>query len=127
MPVNFRRRSSSRFQCGSTSCHFSASIGVAIFPLDGRQQQELEEKADKAMYLAKKRGIPVALDSLEEDRCTDPGEAAQPTGLGIAQLNRSSACQPRRQRAAFVLALHQVHQFIEHHQRKPPDSAALYR
>lgn len=45
---------------------FSASIGVAIFPLDGRQKHELEEKADKAMYLAKKRGIPVALASLEE-------------------------------------------------------------
>ena len=44
---------------------FSASIGVAIFPLDGRQKHELEEKADKAMYLAKKRGIPVALASLE--------------------------------------------------------------
>jgi len=45
---------------------FSASIGVSIFPVDGRQQQELEEKADKAMYLAKQRGIGVALASLEE-------------------------------------------------------------
>ncbi|MEM9257214.1 MAG: GGDEF domain-containing protein [Pseudomonadota bacterium] len=44
---------------------FSASIGVAIFPLDGRQKQELEEQADRAMYFAKKRGIPVALSSLE--------------------------------------------------------------
>lgn len=46
---------------------FSASIGVAMFPVDGRQQQELEEKADKAMYFAKKRGIPVSLYSLEAD------------------------------------------------------------
>ncbi len=45
---------------------FSASIGVSIFPVDGRQQQELEEKADKAMYLAKQRGIGIALASLEE-------------------------------------------------------------
>ncbi|HEY6131147.1 MAG TPA: GGDEF domain-containing protein [Halioglobus sp.] len=44
---------------------FSASVGVAIFPIDGRQKQELEEKADRAMYLAKKRGLPVALASLE--------------------------------------------------------------
>lgn len=44
---------------------FSASVGVAIFPIDGRQKHELEEKADKAMYLAKKRGLPVALASLE--------------------------------------------------------------
>ncbi|MFT4519593.1 MAG: diguanylate cyclase (GGDEF)-like protein [Halioglobus sp.] len=52
--------------------HFSASIGVALFPLDGRQQQELEEKADKAMYLAKKRGIPVALSSLEAANIPTP-------------------------------------------------------
>ena len=45
---------------------FGASIGVSIFPVDGRQQHELEEKADKAMYLAKKRGIGVALSSLED-------------------------------------------------------------
>lgn len=52
--------------------NFSASIGVAIFPLDGRQQHELEEKADKAMYLAKKRGISVALHSLEEQHTLTP-------------------------------------------------------
>lgn len=51
---------------------FSASIGVSIFPLDGRQKQELEEKADKAMYLAKKRGIPVALASLESPNVLTP-------------------------------------------------------
>ncbi len=45
--------------------HFSASIGVAIFPIDGRQKLELEEQADKAMYYAKKRGLSVALSSLE--------------------------------------------------------------
>lgn len=45
---------------------FGASVGVSIFPVDGRQQHELEEKADKAMYLAKKRGIGVALSSLED-------------------------------------------------------------
>ncbi|MFK7976770.1 MAG: diguanylate cyclase [Halioglobus sp.] len=51
---------------------FSASIGVAIYPIDGRQQQELEEKADKAMYLAKKRGISVALHSHEEKHTLTP-------------------------------------------------------
>lgn len=51
---------------------FSASIGVAIFPIDGRQKQELEEKADRAMYLAKKRGIPVALASLESPTVPTP-------------------------------------------------------
>lgn len=52
--------------------NFSASIGVAIYPLDGRQQIELEEKADKAMYLAKKRGISVALHSLEAGNALTP-------------------------------------------------------
>jgi len=55
---------------------FSASIGVAIFPIDGRQKQELEEKADRAMYLAKKRGLPVALASLESANVPTP--AMQP-------------------------------------------------
>jgi len=54
---------------------FSASIGVAIFPIDGRQKQELEEKADRAMYLAKKRGIPVALASLESPNVPTPAMA----------------------------------------------------
>jgi diguanylate cyclase (GGDEF)-like protein len=53
-----------------------ASIGIATFPGDGRQKQELEEKADKAMYHAKKRGIPVALASLESSR--EPSPARQP-------------------------------------------------
>lgn len=51
---------------------FSASIGVAIFPIDGRQKQELEEKADRAMYLAKKRGLPVALAGLESANVPTP-------------------------------------------------------
>ena len=54
---------------------FSASIGIAIFPIDGRQKQELEEKADRAMYLAKKRGLPVALASLEPDNIPTPARA----------------------------------------------------
>ncbi|MCB1688922.1 MAG: diguanylate cyclase [Halioglobus sp.] len=54
---------------------FSCSIGVAIFPIDGRQLHELEEKADKAMYLAKKRGIPVALASLESTNTPMPARA----------------------------------------------------
>ena len=58
-----------------TQLHFSASIGVAIYPIDGRQKQELEEKADKAMYLAKKRSIPVALCSLEATNMPTPARA----------------------------------------------------
>lgn len=54
---------------------FSVSIGVSIFPLDGRQKQELEEKADRAMYLAKKRGIPIALSSLEPSDVPTPARA----------------------------------------------------
>ena len=56
---------------------FSASIGVAIFPTDGRQLKELEEQADKAMYQAKKRGIPVALSSLESTSAIWPARQPQ--------------------------------------------------
>ncbi len=55
--------------------NFSCSVGVAIFPIDGRQQHELEEQADKAMYLAKKRGLPVALASLEATNTPIPARA----------------------------------------------------
>lgn len=51
---------------------FSASIGVALFPIDGRQKQELEELADKAMYFAKKRGISVAFCNLESSNALWP-------------------------------------------------------
>lgn len=51
---------------------FGASIGLAIFPIDGRQKQELEEQADKAMYYAKQRGLPVVLSSLEPDNVPRP-------------------------------------------------------
>jgi len=58
--------------------NFSASIGVAMFPTDGRQKNELEEKADKAMYHAKKRGIPVALFSLESAKVPTPVRRINP-------------------------------------------------
>ena len=54
---------------------FSVSIGISIFPLDGRQKHELEEKADRAMYLAKRRGIPVALASLEPSNVLTPARS----------------------------------------------------
>ena len=55
--------------------NFSCSVGVAIFPIDGRQQHELEEQADRAMYQAKKRGLPVALASLEATNTPSPARA----------------------------------------------------
>ena len=54
---------------------FGVSIGIAVFPQDGRQKQELEEKADKVMYQAKRRGIPVALSSLESSSDLAPARA----------------------------------------------------
>ncbi|MDX1736080.1 MAG: GGDEF domain-containing protein, partial [Halioglobus sp.] len=54
-PVTFRQH----------SIDVRTSIGIAMFPQDGRQKHELEEQADRAMYYAKKRGIPYALSGLE--------------------------------------------------------------
>jgi diguanylate cyclase (GGDEF)-like protein len=43
-----------------------ASIGVAVFPADGREAEDLEERADLAMYAAKRAGgnrVEVASDT----------------------------------------------------------------
>lgn len=44
------------FTCGSTVLRTTASIGAAIFPMDGASSAELLRHADLAMYRAKERG-----------------------------------------------------------------------
>ena len=44
------------FQLRDCPVHVSASIGVAIFPIDGEDIEQLAKAADHAMYLAKKAG-----------------------------------------------------------------------
>jgi diguanylate cyclase (GGDEF)-like protein len=44
------------FTCGNTVLRTTASIGAAIFPLDGTTSAELQRHADLAMYRAKERG-----------------------------------------------------------------------
>lgn len=44
------------FQIGSREFFTTASIGVAIYPLDGEDPQTLLKSADTAMYVAKSRG-----------------------------------------------------------------------
>ena len=41
---------------GENNCHVTASIGVAVFPHDGDDMDNLIKKADNAMYVAKKSG-----------------------------------------------------------------------
>ncbi|OEU69898.1 MAG: hypothetical protein BA863_06895 [Desulfovibrio sp. S3730MH75] len=42
--------------CEGNICHTSASIGVALYPQDAKTSRDLVNAADKAMYLAKKKG-----------------------------------------------------------------------
>jgi diguanylate cyclase (GGDEF)-like protein len=44
------------FTCGSTVLRTTASIGAAIYPIDGTTSAELQRHADLAMYRAKERG-----------------------------------------------------------------------
>lgn len=43
-------------QIGNEKVYVTASIGVALFPIDGKEAEVLLKRADKAMYLAKKSG-----------------------------------------------------------------------
>lgn len=44
------------FMIAEHEIHISVSIGIAIFPDDGEEPNKLMQKADQAMYLAKKQG-----------------------------------------------------------------------
>tara|TARA_R110002167_G_scaffold47967_2_gene141794 strand:+ start:21449 stop:22966 length:1518 start_codon:yes stop_codon:yes gene_type:complete len=44
------------FFLNSKACYVSASVGIAIFPEDGEDEETLAKKADSAMYISKKDG-----------------------------------------------------------------------
>jgi len=44
------------FNIGANSAHVTASIGIALYPVDGLEGNELGRKADHAMYAAKAAG-----------------------------------------------------------------------
>ncbi len=47
---------SSVFQLGQEQVYVSASIGITIFPLDGKEVEDLYKNADQALYVAKGAG-----------------------------------------------------------------------
>jgi diguanylate cyclase (GGDEF)-like protein len=63
-------------------CHTTASIGIAMYPSDGSDAQELTKNADMAMYLAKEDGKNgfrfLEGDQDAVDRTADAGERASP-------------------------------------------------
>ncbi len=44
------------YEIGETTIYMSASIGVALYPMDGNSAEDLLKKADLAMYVAKESG-----------------------------------------------------------------------
>ncbi|MDP2805561.1 MAG: diguanylate cyclase [Gallionellaceae bacterium] len=42
--------------CGGNDCHVGASIGAAIYPLYGQNEETILNAADNAMYQAKRTG-----------------------------------------------------------------------
>jgi diguanylate cyclase (GGDEF)-like protein/PAS domain S-box-containing protein len=56
------------FQAGGLPLHVEASIGVALYPADGRDVDVLLQRADVAMYVAKETGAPHAVYDEELDR-----------------------------------------------------------
>ena len=44
------------FVIGEHKIHIGVSIGIAMYPADGKTQEELTRKADQAMYAAKQQG-----------------------------------------------------------------------
>ena len=62
-------------QVRDKALHVSASIGVAIFPEDGREGEQLVRQADQAMYAAKQAGRN-RYRFIRPERCPDQGCAA---------------------------------------------------
>jgi diguanylate cyclase (GGDEF)-like protein len=46
-----------------TSLSISASVGIAMFPMDARDMETLVHRADMAMYQAKSKGAAVSVSS----------------------------------------------------------------
>src|SRR5690606_28665103 len=53
---------------GDVTIQVSASIGIAIFPEHAEEPDGLAQRADVAMYVAKRSGVPYAVYAPEDDR-----------------------------------------------------------
>lgn len=82
---------------GGTTLAVGASIGISVYPDDGEDQDILIQRADAAMYVAKRNGIGFAFASTHTDATprstrTVSGEAHDPIGLlevALAEANTS--------------------------------------
>jgi diguanylate cyclase (GGDEF)-like protein len=62
--IDIRRRVGQRYAVGAHECAVSASIGIAIYPMDGHSVEALLTSADAAMYRNKTESCPTS-----ENRC----------------------------------------------------------
>ena len=54
--AELNKRLNKTYEKGGIECTISASIGIALFPSDGKTYSVLHKKADEASYAAKKSG-----------------------------------------------------------------------
>jgi diguanylate cyclase (GGDEF)-like protein len=78
------------FAIDGHEAYVSASIGLAIFPEDGRTAADLLRRADMAMYTAKDAGK----SCYRGTRCTTISTARSRQGSSHSPISRRSTCEP---------------------------------
>ncbi|WP_159878279.1 putative bifunctional diguanylate cyclase/phosphodiesterase [Aquitalea denitrificans] len=102
-----RLRTSQPVQLQAQSCNVSASLGVALYPRDGLDEQTLLRHADVAMYAAKAAGkdnlhfFTGQLDRQSDERFTLEREMR----LALEQDGFSVAYQPKFDRAGQIVGV----------------------
>ncbi len=80
---------------GDSTFAISASIGISLYPDDGEDQEVLIQRADAAMYVAKRNGNGVAFASAQHQPLSsthDTGVAAEPSDpIGLLEIALAEA------------------------------------
>ena len=87
---------SRKIMLDAKECALSASVGIALFPEDGRDFETLYQKADKALYFTKamgKNGFTIFSQEIErkngaQSRITQAGGTKELNALGSGSRNR---------------------------------------
>ena len=98
-------------ETSSEPIHATVSLGVASFPRDGADANELVHQADLAVYRAKLQGRNRVLDASNEPMLAQPeprADAASPCRPERRRRARVTRCRPRPRRRRRARAAHRV-------------------